>query len=145
MPSQDTGHDTADIAAERADGALVAWESLRGRYSATVRAQVDEVMGHGGVTLADLVAMTLAEHQTVLERRAETKAEADARDLTRLGATLRRQLHALVSEAGGGVDPDAPVSIPASVLRLMESVMPRHDVDLLAEDMDEDAGVDGAP
>lgn len=120
MP-QLTGRDTADAARETAQSALSGWESVRARYSPAVQARVDEVMARGGLTLADLIAMTLAEYEGVLEaRRGLPRREISGRArLTDIAARLRTQLTDVVKVAGGGVDPDAPVPIPAEVERLL--------------------------
>ncbi len=133
MP-QLTGRDVADAATEQAQSALAGWESVRARYSEQVQERVGAVMARGGLTLADLVAMTLAEYEGVLEaRRSLPRREVSARvSLTSVAARLRTQLRELVQLAGGGVDPDAPVPIPEHIDEILRSE-PDYDRDLLSE------------
>lgn len=127
-----TGRDTADLSAENAQGVLVGWQSIAESYPSDVRARVDAVMQRGGLTLSDLTAMTLAEHERTLERRKRLPSGAlkDGVMLTQLAVQIRRQLHQLVSEAGGGVDPDAPVPVPADVDEALREREPDYEADL---------------
>lgn len=58
-----TGQDEASEQAQRAESTASAWDVLRLRYDEPVRALVDEVVARGGLTLRDIEAMELAEHE----------------------------------------------------------------------------------
>lgn len=58
-----TGQDQASEQAQKAEATLSAWERLRSQYDPDVAELVDDVVARGGLTLRDIEAMELAEHE----------------------------------------------------------------------------------
>lgn len=132
MP-QLTGRDMQSRAEDNANAVVSAWQVVRGRYPAAVRSLVDDVSEAGGVTLTDLILMTVAELESVLDARKRLDPDdiGERLKLTQAATSLRRQVGQFVIAAGGGSKVDGLVPIPEDVDAILRESEPDYTADLI--------------
>lgn len=106
------------------EGSPTSWRLARTSYSKTVAKQVDAMIAKGGVTLADVAALQMAEIFRFLDSEDSEVTEVD-----RYIASGLRHLRAICKQSGAkGNDPNArKVRVPDG-LRVPRPATKQHDL-----------------